>query len=260
MPSIAVRRVVRVTAVAMLGLGCSEDSPLVPESPEPFLVLVLSADPPLQPDTAVSGFLVTTGSPFRSDYRPAEAFSMRRSRDGAELAWTTLDLRGPAPVDFERATFAGAGNLVLANDSDGRLGRADLTHSDSYDLDITTLGVRIRGRAQLPGRPALQFTQRNGDWVVAWSPVPFAAAYMVAAETDAPVLATGNPSDTVYQIRWDLDTRSIPARPRVKVTVLDSNLVAYLRDPSRARAGIDVGYGVFGAVSRAEVEIPRMRP
>jgi hypothetical protein len=229
---------------------------LVAISEEPLLYLILSAEPQATSDTLLSAMLLTAGSPLRSEYRTATQFVMRRTSDGRPFAWHARERRGAAPFDFRGGFAAGAGNYVLADTAEVEgLGRRDLTPGDTYVLSITTGAHTISGRVVMPGHPTPRVVQRDGQRMIVWAAVAGAAGYIIQADTDRGTFGKVI-TDTTYALREDRDPESIPPNPRFRLTALDSNVARFVSDARAKRAGIDAGYGVFGAVSVAELALP----
>lgn len=232
--------------VSMLPVaGCGGDA-VLPASDEPLLYLVLNHRTPHFAADPQRAFLLTAGTPLASDYRAASRFEMRRRSDGRGFAWKVTGAAGRAPVDFAGAALH-QGNYVLP-DSSGTagLGALDLRSGETYDIRIETDGVEIRGSVSIPEPFTISFGGPDGR-TVSWPRVRGAAGYTVEAQgvlaatlqTDTSVVLPSHPGRN--------PTESI----EVRVQALDPQLYRYHASETAGRSGIDRGYGVFGALSRA---------
>lgn len=238
--------VVRAIFVAMAGTtGCGGDAIVAPR-PDPFLYVVLNqrtfvADPQ-------RAFLLTVGSPATSDYRVAEQFEMRRVTDGAVFVWQDKGQRGLAPVRADGASLFD-GNYALPDYASGTsLGARDIQAGDGFNLTVRTGGVTIRGSVTVPSPFALTLESQGSARVVKWPRVADAGGYSVeVGGITAPAFQTDT-AFTLPPLRGSIR--------EVRVKALDQNLSRYLSDTQVRRAGIDAGYGVFGAVTVATLSVP----
>lgn len=230
-------------------VGCGGDPVVVPESGEPFLYLVLNERTPdrntVDRRAGQHALLLTAGSPAApAEYRGAERFELRRAADGARFAWQALGVRGP--VDSYPAAPLDRPNFTLPDSAAGPLlGAAALEPGATYELQVETAGRSMRGRVTLPDRFVVSRTERAGRSTAVWPRVRGAAGYRIEIE-GAPVQIQ---TDTAFTLPAD-----VPGG-RVRVSALDPALFSYLTEPRTERAGIEGGYGVFGAVSTATLEL-----
>jgi hypothetical protein len=237
-----------VCAAVLMLAGCGAPELVVPTSEEPFLHLVLA------PDLRFGGaseapreqyaVLLTTGSPLAADCLAAERFEMRRTRDGAPFAWrfygNCLQVRAGQGVGaWENA------NYYLPETAPGdSLGAADLEPGEWYELEIETRGRLIRGSTIIPAEFALSILQRDGRRYLSWPRVDGAAGYKVTI-IDQDGSKDWVQTDTIH---------ALPAgAAQAFVTAFDANLFEYARDEQSGRAGLDAGFGVFGAMKTAEI-------
>lgn len=169
------------------------------------------------------------------------------SSDGARFAWRAHEQVIPeaGEVDFVELNWA---NDYLPEESSGNgLAYEDLEPRDTYELEIETEGVVLRGRTTIPEIFTVSVRVQDGHRIAVWPRVRGAGGYLVSAEGHDPELQR----DTTYLIPAD-----VPAGARVGVRAPDENLFRYLADDRVSRAGIDRGYGVFGAVVWADAVVP----
>ena len=237
-------------ALAVLPGACSWDEPLVPTSDAPFLYLVLN-----QRSSSYYGsvepqqlaLLLTVASPLEPmPYRSAERFEMRRASDGRRFGWQALPVGSIDPGTAESVGLH-MGNYHLPDSATtAGLGAADLRPGESYELEIETEGVVVRGKVTIPAAFTARVEVRDGRRIVTWPSVPGAGGYVVGAH---PYSREPQP-DTFYVVPPDS-----PPGP-MTITAVDPNLYRYLTDENLGRSGIDAGYGVFGAISVAWVDLP----
>lgn len=246
------RMVAVVACLVVSASACGRDLPTFPQNADPLFYLALSATPP---DSApIRALLVTVGTPVRSEYRDAERFEMRRVRDGMRFAWRHLPVSGTAPIGFLGTLRDSiAANFVLDDQAGtGTLGRPDVVAGETYTIDIVTLGVPMHGQTTLPEQVVPMLDTVAGEPVVHWPPVVNAAGYTVLSSlsTGVNIVTT----DTIVTLPQPIFlTDSIET---IRVVALDANLFEFLNDPVAARAGIEAGFGVFGAFSEARVNRP----
>jgi len=199
--------------------------------------------------------VATTATPLQLEYRSVERFLMSRGSDGMRFAWRAIAATQTTP-DGRPLTTPIGGNYMLSEraGTDG-LGRFDLVPGESYALDILTLGQRVTGSVNIPERPVPRLAERGGRRFVEWSRSRGAAKYLLQVDTD--VQGTATVSDTFYALRDDLESGALPARPRIRITAVDSNWWRYVSDSTVTTAGVSGAYGLFGALVSAELDLPR---
>lgn len=243
------RAVAIMCGLLLLTAGCGTDDVIAPESDEPFLFLVLNWRTLSNYDLETfsqHALLVTAGSPSEHPrYRSAQRFEMRRASDGAPFDWrahTGLDPEAAGSIDFIELNWA---NYYLPEESSGNgLAYGDLEPGETYELEIETEGVTLRGRATMPESFTVSVLVQDGRRIAVWPRVRGAGGYIVGVEGELQ-------ADTSYVIPAD-----VPAAARLEVRAVDENLYRYLADERVGRSGIDRGYGVFGAVVFASVTVP----
>lgn len=248
-----VRRHGRRAALAALLLagagvgGCDGSKIVVPTSEEPFLYLVLNEKTVDRSSPAgrvgQHALLLTTGAATGSPrYRTAERFEMRRASDGAGFAWRKERVPNGEPGSFPGVSLD-FWNFHLPGDA--RLGADALAPGESYELLIESGGEVIRGRVTVPGEFTASTFERNGRRVAVWPRVAGAAGYRIEVGDGKVVVQR----DTSYVIPDD-----VLEGGTLDIEALDPNLFTYVADNRTARAGIDRGYGVFGAMTAARIE------
>lgn len=249
------RAVAAALGLVALTAGCRADDIVVPESDEPFLFLVLNWRTLSNYDLETfsqHALLVTAGSPGELPrYRSAQRFEMRRASDGALFDWrahTRLYPEAGGSIDFIELNWA---NYYLPETSSGNgLAYEDLEPGETYELEIETEGVVLRGRATIPESFTVSVVVQGGHRIAVRPRVRGAGGYIVGVDThgDEPQ------ADTTYLI-----PANVPAGARLEVRAVDENLYRYLSDDRVGRSGIDHGYGVFGAVVIAGATVPDVR-
>lgn len=241
----------RCTLVAALfTAACASEEPLVPASDAPFLYLVLNERVPADYDSLHGrrlAPLLTVASPLEPmPYRTAQRFEMRRASDGRRFDWRAYAGLVENP-GTEESIDVGYGNYHRPDSATAAgLGAADLRPGETYALETETEGVVIRGAATIPAEFAATVEVRDGRRIVTWPRVPGAGGYLVGA---CPYPLEPQ-RDAVYAV-----PRDAAAGPPF-ITAVDANLYRFRTDEDAGRAGIDAGYGVFGAISVASVELP----
>lgn len=235
-------------AVAMAGCG-SEITP--PDRDDPFLYLVLNQVVRGTGTPTQTAFLLRTGSPTESEYLRADSFRMVRESDGAVFDWDRRGLVGPvvgpAPVGYSEADLID-GNYVMADSATGDgLGYQELEGGRAYVLRVEIDGSVIRGRTVVPGSFEVRLQTDRQRRKASWPRVPGAAGYGIRTSLGG-------------RLELQTDTSHIldPEMGRgdwLAVYALDSNLFSYLADDQRGRAGIDQGFGVFGALQLSLLEL-----
>jgi len=226
-------------ALTMAGAGCG--SSLTPPEPssEPYIYLVLGQTVAYPREPRQLAFLLTTGTPTRSDYLEADTFEMRRVADGALFDWRSLGLEGEAPVSVTSADLIAA-NYILADTATTRgLGYPDVRPGGRYNLTIVAGEHTLHGSVTVPDTFRIEFRDERRS--VVWPSARGAAGYSVALTAGGTTLQT----DTTFRIPSTVTSGSI------FVTALDSNLYDYMVRDELPRSGIDAGFGVFGAAIRA---------
>lgn len=231
-----------VAALCLVAASCSS-APLVPYRTEPFLYLVLGQETAIGEQRA---FLLTVGSPAYSEYLPATRFEMRRVQDGAAFPWRDMGQRGVAPAEPTIASLHD-GNYTLPEEGSGSSsGNGDIRPGDTFDLIVEAEGVVMTGRVTMPAEFAVAVLSEPRRAV--WPRVNGAALYSVQLRGYG---VAALQSDTVVLLPED-----VPTGTEVRVKALDENLARYVSDESAGRAGLDSGFGVFGAITTASVMVP----
>jgi hypothetical protein len=138
---------------------------------------------------------------------------------------------------------------VLAESASVRgLGRRDLRDGETYTIEVMSLGRLITGRVTIPHRAELRLVENpDGTRVVVWPRIASAAAYV--AEFGFSVFPVPTPDTTYVLPPYSGDAT-------FQVTVVDPNWLAYIRDHRTLVAGLQGGYGVFGAANRTTIALP----
>jgi hypothetical protein len=237
--------------LAIIGLLACEGDPALPVSDEPLLYLVLNQRTTAALPPGQYAFLLTAGSVLEPTYRAAERFEMRRRSDGALFAWRHTGKSGTAPADYAGLGMIHANYYLPDATSPEGLGAAAIVPGETYDLRIETAGRVLQGTVTTPARFTISVEQGSRERV-AWPRVPGAVGYSVEAEgLTSPAIQT----DTSF---------SIPAGPGGPVTVvvhaLDPHLYAFQSDERLGRAGIDDGYGLYGAITTSRTTLGENAP
>jgi hypothetical protein len=246
-------RMLRVTPsiIAALVVVACQETVTVPTNSGPFLYLVLVRDTASSTKGA-SALLLTVGTPNASPYRAAQQFEMRRHADGALFDWVQVaraDTVSPANFNGLSDPAAAANFHLPPTGASGRLGASDLADGEQYDLTILTDGQTVHGSARLPGAivPRSLTGPDDGKKRVVWNSVTGAAAYAVSTG-----FTTTITTDTTVELAAPFGS----GLSEIVVTALDAGLYDYISDANARRGGIDIGYGVFGGLSRARVTLP----
>jgi hypothetical protein len=247
----SVRRAKATVLVIVTGAllaGCRGDEVQVPNSEEPFLYLVLNQRMPSERTGRVGqfAFLFTSGSPAEpARFRCAERFRMRRVSDGAEFGWRSIFCTGETG-GYPGVSFNDANYFLPDTATAQGLGAQSLRPGEAYEIQIETGGRVLRGRAGIPAPFTVSLTGHDGRRVLAWPRVAGAAGYQIKLPNDELVTQ----ADTSYTLPSEASGGS-----RIEVRALDANLWEYANNPRVARAGIDTGYGLFGAISTARLTL-----
>lgn len=249
MVSIRTIRRAAVLVAAALASACSGDAIVVPVSEEPFLYLVLNERSVDRSSPAghvgQHALLLTSGSPAQpAHYRRAERFEMRRASDGAAFAWQVRPLTGD--VGSFPSVSLDHPNLSLPAAAPPALGADDIVPGETYELRVETGGRVIQGRVTVPARFAATVAERDGRRVAVWPRVPGAAGYRITPG-DGPLRIQ---ADTAFPV-----PDGLPGGSALRIDALDPGLFTYLTDDRTGRAGIDAGYGVFGALTSATLRL-----
>lgn len=239
------------------GMSACTDDPLTPApSDVPFLYLLIAPTPlpragEAPADSTIYALLLTTGTPLQTSPRTAEQFRMTRTRDGAAFAWSASTIDSLF-ANYRVASFFNGGNYALAERGSAQgAGRSDLRALDTLVLRVTTQGRELQGTTVIPARPALALAREGAQWVVRWPRAAGAAAYHITGYlTGFPEITT----DTFY-VLFPRDGIPGTPQPELRVTALDTNVYRYLVDSSRVRAGIQGGYGLFGAFNGTSIRL-----
>lgn len=237
--------------VALLSGACAWDEPLVPASEEPFVYLVLNLRPVSRYDSSWEprqlALLLTVGSPLEAmEYRSAQRFEMRRASDGARFDWRAYPIL-ESTTGLEEKFDLGYANYYLPDSATvAGLGAADLRSGETYELEIETEGVVIRGRVMIPAAFNATVEVRDGKRIVSWPHVAGAGGYIVGAYP----YSREAQRDTFYVVPAD----SPPGH--LGIVAVDPNLYRFMTDENLGRSGIDAGFGVIGAISSTSVQLP----
>jgi len=233
-------------------LACDGPGPTVPDSDEPLLIVVLtdSAMTQSRPDRSDAGLyalVAIAGTPLHFSPVVAERFEMRRASDGALFAWRPVVPTRPMGGPPRLWDLGQEGNYYLPFPSSvAGLGASDISAGDSYLLSAQ-IGERvIQGRATLPSTLTLSLVTSGAERRLVWPRVDGAAGYAIRAPG-----APGLQRDTFFVLPRELEQFS----QELEVVALDTNLFSYTNDQRAARAGIDNGYGVFGATTSARISL-----
>ncbi len=247
-------RIMRLLLISLLGAssatltGCEGDEITVPVSDEPFLYLVLGERTPSQIYRLTFGqhaLLMTVGTPTESvGHRAAGRFEMRRASDGALFGW--LQREGSSDVGGYPALTLKAPNFFLPDTTSGpTLGASALEPGGTYTLYIETLGEVIEGRVTIPETFTAKYVRQDGRKIAVWPSVAGAAGYTIEFDLDnGAIRETVVQTDTVLPLPEDLSSDGF-----LEIRAMDPNMFEYTADVQAVRAGIDNGFGVFGAVS-----------
>ena len=231
-------------------LGCAPESPIIVRTDEPMVYVILTPDSLISPLPELHGLLANTGTPVTVEYLTADRFVMRRVSDGAIFDWQLDTSPQPSSVPF-------GGNYVLAESANSRgLGRRDLEAGERYTLEVSISDRTITGRVTIPSHPAPHLVVKsNGVRVVEWPRIAAAGEYRLDIESEFPRnYAT---RDTFFVLKDAPPGGQWPAHPQFSITAIDTNWYRYSRDNTAVRAGVQGGFGVFGAMSASSIEIPR---
>lgn len=246
-PRLRVNTVLLLTCIA----ACSDGTGLLVRNQHPMLALLLSRPPvDAAADTApLTTILVTTGTPTAATYLTADAFSVRRERDGKLLDWHHQEIDGPIPT--YSGDIATQGNYVLANVGEGgKLGRSELTGGDRYILEVTAGGSTIHGDVVLPEDIHVSVAHEGDSLVARWNRSRGAVAYEVTAATEARGSTT---RDTSYVLRLDQRLQPLPDTATLFIVAVDTNYYRFAHDTLVASSGLAGALGVFGAFAEARV-------
>jgi hypothetical protein len=240
------RKIAALAALLALG-GCEGSEIVVPTSDQPFLYLVLNEKSidRSTPSGRVGqhALLLTAGAATEPPrYRTAERFEMRGASDGAAFAWRKERVPNEEPGSFPGVSLD-FWNFHLPDA--GQLGASALKPGETYELLVETGGEVIRGRVTVPAQFAAATVERNGRRVAVWPRVAGAAGYRVELSDGRIAVQT----DTSYVIPDE-----VLGGGAVEIEALDPNLFTYVAENRTARAGVDNGYGVFGAITAARLE------
>ncbi len=221
---------------AACACGCEPSAPLIAESDELMVYVVLESSPSdfaPQPITAVVARSATPAVEFLS----AHVFSMRRASDGRLFDW-----REQPTISIGIGQLSGNYVLAEALSDVGALGRDSLMPGDRYDLWVETRGRTITGSVTLPGRPVLRLHRGVELDTIMWAPVAGAAAYRTPdGRLSADTMWIGN--------RQSAGTRYF-------VTAVDPQLAQYLRSPRLAQSGVAGSLGLFGGQVTVSLKVP----
>lgn len=241
------RLLVLVAGLAALnGAACDGGLVEVPARTDPVLYLVMGQRVMSERtgQQEQGALLVAAGSPVAPPvYLTADRFEMWRVRDGAPVGWEALGLEGQAGLSATDLSL-GTPNYVLPDRATApALGALDLAPGDSLDLRIEIDGTMLRGGVRLPAPPDPELSRVAGADAVVWAPAAGATGYIIMSSDGHSRMQP----DTV----WYPDS---PPLEWIHVIAVEPNAWRYFSDPSSARAGIDAGFGVFGAMAGVTIE------
>lgn len=252
-----------LATIAALSLsGCTTDAPLYGSSDEPIVILVLSTGPSRgsggPADSSLYALVATVGSPISGSYRSVQRFEMRRRSDSLLFDWRITDRVGP--IDFAEAylTPRSEWNASLPwVGASGRLGRGDLAPNQTYDLIVETNGRQVFGSARIPAAPDVSVIRDSAGLLVTWPDVAGAAIFSVASDTEfSSFLVSTSP----FRLPMGGDPASRPSPAWVRVSSVDSSLVAYSMNAEVLSSGLVGAYGLFGAFSVDSALVPPPLP
>lgn len=249
-PTARRRRPAALLAALVLGLvaatGCGEEI-VFPENQEPFIYVVLNHTVAPAGEILQPGFVLDVWSADSVSYLSAERFEMRRASDDSIFDWRNASLFSTNPTfDLGQAVRPSRANYLLASEATEGFGdttsrglrREDLEPGATYELLVDTGEEMIRGEATIPDSFRIAFP---GDRRIAWPSVEGAAGYRLELTGDDVFFLR----DTTFTVPEDLTFGPL------RLHALGPNIFRYLTDDDRRRAGIDVGTGVFGAITAA---------
>jgi len=237
-----------VASIALLlAAGCED--PQLPVRDEPLIYVVLNQRAQAGSPPGQYGFVLETGSIAEPRYRDADRFTMQRQRDGKPFLWRPTGRTGPTSGDYAGMGM-NLGNYYLPDSpsSDGRLGADSIASGERYELTVETRGQVLRGAVTVPGTAVLSAAAVPGGTRVSWPRVAGAGGYSVEARG---LTTAALQSDTAFVF-----SRQGSSPVTVTVKALDPQLFAFQTDERLERAGLEQGYGVFGAITTASIIIP----
>jgi hypothetical protein len=179
-------------------------------------------------------------------YRAAERFEMHRTSDGTPFAWQGYGHLYAEPGTLHGISLDYANYYLPETIRSDSLGTADLRPGETYVLNVTTEGILIQGRTTIPDTFSASLVAMNGHRWVVWPRVRGAGGYMLSFSDGR----TSLQQDTAFALAdEELDGGWLTIR------ALDFNLYQYVSDPQMHRAGIDRGFGVFGATTAARLRL-----
>jgi hypothetical protein len=170
---------------------------------------------------------------------------MRRIRDGAVFGWRSKGACFPIGAAEHLDVYNHSNYFLPETVGPDSAGALALSAGDEYQLTIETEGAVLQGRATIPEEFSIAITDAQGTRKLVWPRVRGAGGYSVR------VIADGNASQPVLQT--DTTFWLNVSRGHAIVTALDDNLFAYQIDKQRKRAGIEPGFGVFGAMKSSDI-------
>jgi hypothetical protein len=236
-----------ITAACIISAACDTGRVVAPENDEPFLYLVLNhrslSDYGGFSQFVQHGLLLTTGSVLESPrYRSAQRFEMRRLGE-ERFDWRMYENLITEPGTLTSLSLLFANYHLPDSATAAGLGTSDLAPGETYTLAIESEGELIRGATMIPDTFTVRIVRaREGDQFAVWPAVRGAGGYRVISEVEPSRLQR----DTVFPLPSG-------GGANVQVEALDANLYGYLADQDISRAGIDNGFGVFGAVTPGRI-------
>ncbi|MCY7379017.1 MAG: hypothetical protein LH467_06720 [Gemmatimonadaceae bacterium] len=221
-----------------------------------MLYVMLTPDALTPPETALTALLATTGTPVAVELRSAEQFTMRRTSDGSRFAWREVEASRTGRDGRPRYAPSGGNYLLAERASVAGLGRENLSAGSTYTIEVATQGRLITGSVTIPARPVPSLVQEANRRRVVWPRAAAAALYLL--EIDTAVVRSVTVRDTFYVLHDDRDSLSLPPIPKFRLTAVDSNWSRFMSDSTVTSAGLRGAYGLFGAFTSVELELPRL--
>ena len=253
-----VRSIAHGAMIALSLSACRPDAPLFGSSSEPIVILVLTSGPSRvsggPPDSTMHALVATVGSPNSGSFRSIQRFEMRRRSDSLPFDWRISNQEGP--IDFAEAylTPRNEWNAHLPwTGTAGRLGRSDLAPNQTYDLLIETNGRLVVGAARIPSAPNVSVTRDSAGLLVTWPDVGGAALFAVDSDTEFSIFPV---RVSPFRLPMNANSATWPSPAWVRVSAIDSSLVAYSTNGEVLSSGLVGAYGVFGAFSIDSALLP----
>lgn len=237
--------------VGTLLSACAPASPLVNETDEVVVNMLVQAGERADTTQYTTALLATSATPVRVRFRSAEEFVLERASDGAKFAWNAVTPPG-APDGGPLYTPLGGNYALSESGGPTALGRKAFSAGDVLRLRIVSGGRAVSGSVVVPSAPELRLTVSGDERRVSWRPVHGAMFYLVSGAPSGPRGSTKDTTVTV--IRGNLGREG--GLQRVSVSAVDSNYGRYLSDTSVTSSGIIGAYGVLGAINVRTILVP----